>query len=434
MRKLLHLLLLLLIAPSLFAIKSIVPDAGICDTHIRIFNDKAYMYAGRDANPDPTVRTYTMPDWRVFSSDDLVTWKLETIIDPAQTYMGKGSTKCYAVDAAQRNGKYYFYFSDGSDHTSGVLVGDSPIGPFTDPLGKRLLPADLTDSDAHHDPNIFIEDDGTPYIIFGRSKTVPWYGARLNEDMISLAEAPRQIGRRGFHSDQPFVFKRNGIYYLSFTSGRYIMSDSLFGTYGPTKKGGNLGGHGSYFTWHNQWFRSSNNRDAGRAHYRKSILVYVHFKDNGDIVHDEEFYGEGYAADYGVGQYNARWPKIQAEWYFASEGTTKRENSSSGFEIRDIHNGDYLSYPQMDSLSGRDKIRFMLSSQGKNGAQIEIRSGGVNGKLLGSCKVPDTKAWSDYRQVECQLKNDSSKQDIYIIFKGKTDKELLRLDWLSFSN
>jgi len=37
-------------------------------------------------------------DWRVRSSEDLITWVDETTIVPGQTFMGNGSLTCWAVD------------------------------------------------------------------------------------------------------------------------------------------------------------------------------------------------------------------------------------------------------------------------------------------------------------------------------------------------
>ncbi|MCX6309943.1 MAG: hypothetical protein NTY32_14375 [Bacteroidia bacterium] len=75
--------------------------------------------------------------------------------------------------------------------------------------------------------------------------------------MISLADAPRPIGRSGFKSDQNYLFKRNGVYYLSFTNNRYMTSSTVYGPYSSVKSAGGYGGHGCYFTWNNQWYRTT---------------------------------------------------------------------------------------------------------------------------------------------------------------------------------
>jgi len=86
----------------------VIKDIGMSDPHVRIFKDSIYLYTGHDADPDS--KDWVMKDWRVFSSADLVNWKLRTTISPADNYMDDNSTDCWAADAATRNGKYYFYF------------------------------------------------------------------------------------------------------------------------------------------------------------------------------------------------------------------------------------------------------------------------------------------------------------------------------------
>ena len=50
------------------------------------------------------------------------------------------SVECWATDAASfANGKTYFYLSVGPKQV-GVVSGDSPTGPFKDPIGKPLVP------------------------------------------------------------------------------------------------------------------------------------------------------------------------------------------------------------------------------------------------------------------------------------------------------
>jgi hypothetical protein len=407
----------LLIFNQIKADNPLIPNFGICDSHIHIFEGKAYLYSGRDGNPQ--AKTYTMPDWRIYSSDDLVNWKLERTVLASETYLGKGNTKCYATDAAYRNGNYYFYFSNGKDHTTGVLRGKSPAGPFEDPLKKALVPSELTPSNAEHDPTIYFDDDEnkTPYIIFGRSEADSWYISKLNEDMISLADTPRPIGRSGYKSDQNYLFKHNGIYYLSFTNNRYITSTNIYGPYNAVKNAGGKGGHGCYFTWNNQWYRTTNNGDTARF-FRKTLMTYVHFRKNGDMVNDSEFYQTGYAYSYGVGQYNAEWPKIQAEWYFASEGVEKSDNEKGDFEIQQIHNSDWLKFPNVKNLKSNTTISFCVSSPNKKGGIIEIREGANDGKLLGICKVPTTTSWNEYKTVNCRLQNDTKIKDTAYPFRS----------------
>jgi len=78
---------------------------GICDPHIRIFNNKAYLYASHDLSPENS--GFVMPDWWIWSSDDLVHWQYESSLKPEDTYIGEPSNGCWATDVLEKGGRYY---------------------------------------------------------------------------------------------------------------------------------------------------------------------------------------------------------------------------------------------------------------------------------------------------------------------------------------
>src|SRR6476469_7935632 len=170
---------------SAVAQNPIVPNVGLNDPHIHIFNDTAFVYASHDKSINNTA--FVMEDWWVWSSPDLVNWTKRSILKPEQTYIAKPFDGCWATDVGYKNGKYYWYFSEKNQQT-GVVVGNTPVGRWTDPLGKPLLKSELTGTD-EYDMAIF-EDKGNHYIIFG---VWDYYIAKLNDDMISLAEKPRKL-------------------------------------------------------------------------------------------------------------------------------------------------------------------------------------------------------------------------------------------------
>ena len=57
---------------------------------------------------------------------------------PGLSWANDTSTSCWATDAAERNGNYYFYLSAGSERVA-VVTSTSPHGPWHDPIGKPLL-------------------------------------------------------------------------------------------------------------------------------------------------------------------------------------------------------------------------------------------------------------------------------------------------------
>jgi hypothetical protein len=337
------------------------------------------------------------------------------------------SHECWAVDAATRGGKYFLYFSDGNQRT-GVAISDSPGGPFRDALGKPLLDGTLTTT-AEYDPAVFIEDDGSAHILFGGPSWAygdgaGYYMAELGDDMTSIKGAPRLVEVDHDADDKASLHKRNGLYYLTWASF-YATSENL---YGPYTFRGNFGAspdHGSFFSFNNQDFNAFTIFDTHFVH-RATGITYIHYRENGEIATD------GLIVEMGVGQYDAQWNKIEAEWFMAAHNCVKRENPRLGFDVTDIQDGSYLYYPKVRNLPKNALIHFYASP--KVDAAIEIRSGAVDGPLLGTAHLaPGFLAWKGYRSFSAALENPAGELDIYLVFRG-TGKSLVDLDWFSFAH
>jgi hypothetical protein len=429
----------LILVECLVAQNPIVPNKGLNDPHIHIFNDTAYVYASHDKSFEN--KGFVMEDWWVWSSPDLVNWTKRSVLNPKDTYIGKDFSRCWATDAAYRNGKYYFYFSEGNEQT-GVVVGDSPIGPWKDPLGKPLLNSDLTPT---HEYDISIlEENDEHYIFFG---VWDYYVAKLNDDMISLAEAPRKIiinNPRGPYNrdgenknnptdDKPFVHKYNGKYYLSWGCF-YAMSDNLYGPYDyidtvmkessfaqgyaePTWPNGFLQGrHGSFFEWHNQWyFVYCDVSKSGNRYFRDAFISYVHYKENGEI---DVIRVDGI----GVGQYDANNGLIEAEDYFKAEKVQKVENQIGGFSIKPKEKLGFVTYPNIQNLKGKSTMEFEVLS--KNDAEIEIRESSPSGKLLATCKFKPNKTKA-FKKESFKTKELYNGQTICLVFKTSAIDNLI---------
>lgn len=65
----------------------IVPNKGLNDPHVHIFNDTAYVYASHDKSIEN--KRFIMEDWWVWSSPDLVNWTYRNTLTPEETYIGK---------------------------------------------------------------------------------------------------------------------------------------------------------------------------------------------------------------------------------------------------------------------------------------------------------------------------------------------------------
>ena len=401
----------------------ILPDSGICDPHMHVYNGKVYMFATHDRSPGND--NFRMDDWKVYSTDDLINWKPEYTLCPEDTFLGK-CDECYATDSAERNGKYYYYFSQGQTCT-GVAVADRPEGPYQDALGKPLLPAGLADTPSY-DPSVFIDDDEnqTPYIIWGYTCfDKHYYIARLNEDMISLAEEPRPIVHGPWWSDAPWVWKRNGVYYLLTHRAWYSTSDNIYGPYtyrGKFCHDCNNVDHPCVFDFHNQtYFAYGVPADFGEREeidpfFRATKIIYAHYKDNGEIVIDE------FIQEVGVGQYNASWPAIKGEWFFAaSDGVCKKENAD-GFELRGIRDGAYVYFQNVHDIPQNAKL-ILRGSCDNSPCQIEVREGSPFGAVLGVCKVQPEAAiqHGGTREFTIPLTNDWGTHGLCFVFRGEGD-------------
>jgi len=260
----------------------LIDTPGMSDPHALVENGYCYLYTGHDVGHG--IADWVMPDWRIFRSRDFLSWEYVGTIRPQDNYMGKGNTSCWAGDIAKRRGKYYWYFSNRKLST-GVMVASKPEGPFEDALGKPLVDS--------FDPSIFVDDDQTPYIVYGE---YTYKIARLKESMIELDEAPREIEikRTTFFpdTDKNSLHKYKGTYYLS-CSGYYATSKNLYGPYetkGLVGEGFGLDtgyAHGDFFTWegscYHVWCRY---RDRSFDRMRDCFIAPTHYDQEG-LMHDD---------------------------------------------------------------------------------------------------------------------------------------------------
>lgn len=410
---------------------------GLTDPHVFIHNNRAYMFATHDFSFTNT--GFTMKDWWVWSSDDLVNWYQLCKITPEETFLKRPFNSCWAPFGVMRNGKCYFYFSAGKTEV-GVIVGDTPSGPWHDPLGKPLIAKGLTPTE-QRDPDVMIDDDGNAYMVYG---TFNYFIVRLNPDMISLAETPRPVVidhptgpyGEGKMDDKPSLHKYNGRYYLSW-SGFYAVSDNVYGPYvykgclfkeeniEPKFRKGRISfdRHGNFFQLHGQCYYTFNDQSSSECthYYRDACMVYVHYLDNGDIapVHLNSI---------GVGQYDVAVGCIEAENYFRISECVKKECPEGGFEIQEIRKGSFLNYPNVHNLPLKGVACFRVANGSGRTATIEIRRRNKKGQLLGRCEVADTGGWKSYQTVSCDFNTVTDIDELCLVFKGRGEK-LLHLNW-----
>ncbi len=389
----------------------IIRDRGICDPHIHVFDGRAWLYSGKDR--DWHENWWVMDEWQIWSSSDLVDWNYENSIKPENSYTGRNN-HCWAGDCAYRNGHYYWYFSNHYTDT-GVMLADSPAGDFEDALGRPLLPHDITPEGVHpYDPDIFMEDDGSFYIIFG---TNTYYIARLNADMISLAEEPRpiEIDNPLGVADKPGLFKREDRYYLQW-GGHYAMSSSLYGPY--EYKGVFSDGHAKPFVFNGRWYVGYVQRDA--LFYRSTYISRLKFRDDGTVIpHGPD--------PYGIGRYDASRPCLDAEDYFTGEGigtVDGRDGRDREVILRD--GKGRIVFPRVYGIGKRNKMYLRYSCQGAP-AELTVRD--LRGGSKSTIALPAT--GGRYESADLDIDPVLDETDFEFDLRKDPSGEL-RLNWFSF--
>lgn len=175
----------------------------------------------------------------MFSSTDLKTWYEHPVpLRNSDIAWAKGNN-AWAAQVIERNGKFYWYIT--TEHASihgkaiGVMVSDSPVGPFKDARGTALITNDMTTeytkiSWDDIDPTVYIDKDGQAYLFWGNTQC---YYARLKDNMIELDSEIMTVDLPAF-TEAPWIHKRGDWYYLSYATGfpekiAYAMSKSING-------------------------------------------------------------------------------------------------------------------------------------------------------------------------------------------------------------
>ena len=226
------------LAPALDAQNPIIRDQFTADPTARVFEGKVYLYPSHDiiSPVEPERKWFSMADYHVFSSEDLVNWTDHGMI-LSQENVPWGNPEGYSMwapDCVYKNGKYYFYFpnapKEGRGFAIGVAIADKPYGPFT-PEQKPI------EGVGGIDPCVLVASDGSAYLYWSG---MGLRGAKLADNMLELDGESVRLDENlpaGF-KEGPFIFERNGKFYLTYPwvqdrteTLAYAMSDNPLGPY-----------------------------------------------------------------------------------------------------------------------------------------------------------------------------------------------------------
>ena len=193
-----------------------------------VANGKLYILTGRDL-AKPGVNDFIMPEWQMLeASDNRMSgeWThYPHFLKPDDVFKWASPGRAYAAQIVRAaSGKFYLYapvvqaVSTSKDHFAiGVGVADSPLGPWVDahPQGPVVSQSYPVANDIQNiDPTVLVDDDGRVYLYwgtFGRLK-----GVEMAPNMVTMKGAPVDVRTLTGFFEAPWLFKRNGTYYLAY--------------------------------------------------------------------------------------------------------------------------------------------------------------------------------------------------------------------------
>ena len=425
-----------------------------------VIGDTLFLYTSHDASPedipDPNEKSsagFFMYDWLLWSTTDMVNWTEHGAVASLKEFPWRSRENgAWAIQTIERNGKYYLY-APLHGHGIGVLVADSPYGPFKDPLGKPLVWQQEHWDDI--DPTVFVDDDGQAYMYWGNPHT---YYAKLNDDMISLKG---DIVKLDYHLDNyqegPWFYKRNGQYYLAYATTccpealGYAMSDSPTGPWEwkgyimkPTER--DRGNHPGIcdFKGHSYIF--------GQNYDLMHMETFIHHERRSVSATEIKYLADGTIGEvpYWLDQQPIKqlqwlnpYQRVEAEtmsWGFglksakmgiANTGVIADMPASTGKKnmyIYDINDGEYIRLRGVDFAGGAKKFHITASSTGS--CTITLHLDSTDGPVIGTAVISNTGTIEKYRSFTAKVKNAAGVHDLYICFNN--NKGDTRLDWWKF--
>lgn len=454
------------------------------------YNGRVYVYMSSDAyvyNNDGSIKDNdfsALNKINVISSADMVNWTDHGAIPVAGANnanngagIAKWASLSWAPSVATKkiNGvdKFFLYFANGASGI-GVLSANSPLGPWTDPLGKALVTtstAGMSGVTWLFDPAVLVDDDGTGYLYCGggipntsdaasiaNPKTARVL--KLGTDMTSIVGSATTI-------DAPYMFedsgihKYNGKYYYSYCinfSGThpsaypageigYMVSSSPTGPFTYTGHflknpytffgvGGN--NHHAVFNFNNQWYVVYHAQTVSKAQlgdgkgYRSPHINMLVHNSNGTI---QEVQGDMA----GIAQIANLNPYIRVEaetigWNagIATEATQAAGGPTSNMDVTSINSGDWVAVGNADFGSSGAKT-FKANVASTVGGKIEIRLDSATGTLVGTLNVPSTGGTQTWQEVETTVSNTTGVHKLFLVFTGSGTSNLFNFDYWQFT-
>lgn len=399
-----------------------------------VYDGKVYLYTTHDED-DARGYEFKMLDWLLYTSTDMVNWEDHGAVASLQDFTWRSRDNgAWALQVTERNGKFYMY-CPLHGHGIGVLVSDTPYGPFKDPLGEPLVWQKEHWEDI--DPTILIDDDGQAYMYWGNPNV---YYVKLNEDMISTDGPIVKLRRNPDHYQEgPWTYKRNGKYYMAFAATccpegiGYAMSDSPVGPWitkgylmAPTYK--TRGNHPGIIDYKGKSYLFGLNYDILRLqtpeHSERRSVSVVEMQYNPDGTIQESPYFKDAPT---VQQIEAFDPfrKVSATTSAWAYGLKTERRTDGCMVLCDLNDEEYVQVKGVDFARGAKSIEARISAD--KAFAIEIHLDAADGKLVGTIEVPATGA--DYSNVSAKIKGAKGVHDLFFVVKNTSGSNAQWESW-----
>lgn len=418
--------------------RPIVQTKYTADPAPMVYNDTVFLYTTHDEND---ADGFKMHDWLLYTSTDMVNWTDRGVVASLKNFEWyPGDNGAWAEQVVERDGKFYMYCPIHG-HGIGVLVADSPYGPFKDPIGKPLVWQREHWNDI--DPSVFIDDDGQVYMYWGNPDL---YCVKLNDDMISYSGEIMKMPHIEDYQEGPWFYKRNNRYYLAFASTccpegiGYAMSLSPLG---PWEYKGHImnhtprtrGNHPGIIDYKGKSYVFGLSYDVLRIetpkHHERRNVEAAEMTYNADGTIKEVPYWRD--ATLNQIEWLNPYRRVEAETMAWGYGLATDKAADGNIYLTGIDNDDTLTVAGVNFGKGAKKFSASVATD-KAGCAIEIHLDSADGPLVGTLDVVPGTGMSDYSLQSCKVKGAKGIHDVVFKFTGTDAKNnLMNIDYWQFS-
>ena len=426
---------------------------------------------------------YDIVGLNAFTSQDMKNWTDHGMIFRSKREFGDYPNNTWASGIAVHKGRIYIVYPKGASGV-GMITATSIDGPYTDPVkethGVNYIAAHYGSSviggcdDIAHcfDPGIFIEEDGTGYVVFGGGENnTRKYGNNL--DIIKFTESNgkitidknslKRISAPGSF-EAPYIHKKDNKYYLSFNTQPqvidYSMADNIMGPYtfvgtvipgissvpDAHNEGGN--NHQGFAEFKGKWYAVYHDRrlvtadehpgsctqsgqctnSPNKENHRSVSIDELTW--SGDKMNKLTFTREGPKQIKNFDPYNT----YKALTSSKQRNVRSRTDWTKGKPV--VHvltplatKESWIRVSGVDFGKGAQNLRIKAANVG-DGNKVEIHKGSVSGTLAGTCELEKTGNWNTYVDNDCEMSGLTDVVDeLFFVFKGSKDSTMGLIEW-----